>query len=488
MPSEQGKKTVLHKKHVARLQRENQQSRIILFAFIGILIAVVALLVYGYLDIKYFQIQRPVAKIGNTKIIVKQFEARVRLQRQQLIDRYSQLSSQYDQYQQFSKTFGMDLTQQLQQISNQAQQIKSTLDTPETLGQSVLDQMIKEEIIRQEASKRGIKVDQPELQESIQSAFQYFPNGSPTPSVTPTQFTMPEAPAEAFTIVTKTPIPSPTPEITATPEPVTSTATSAADTSLTTGTPVAAATEAASATPTATVELTSTPEPTATPYTLAGYQSRYKDALDREMKIGFGDDFYNVIYENQLLEDKVKDVITANVARTQKQVWARHILVKDEALATSLIEKLKKGEDFATLAKENSTDTGSAVNGGDLGWFGSGAMVAEFETAAFALEKPGDFTLTPVKSQFGFHIIQLIAKQDRPLTAEQYDAAKTKAFTDWLTTARTEYGVVTYDVWKEHIPADPNDVTIATEAANAQSTAQAKELLATATPVPSSTP
>jgi uncharacterized protein with PQ loop repeat len=85
MPNEQGKKTVLHKKHVARLQRETQQSRIILFAFIGIMTAVVLLLVYGYLDIKYFQIQRPVAKVGNVEIIAKQFEARIRLQRQQLL-------------------------------------------------------------------------------------------------------------------------------------------------------------------------------------------------------------------------------------------------------------------------------------------------------------------------------------------------------------------------------------------------------------------
>ena len=110
MPNEQGKKPDLHKKHVARLQRERQQSRIILYAFIGIMTAVVLLIGYGYLDLNYFQLERPVARVGDTEIIVKQFEARVRLQRQQLLGQYNQ----YSQYAQF----GIDVTSQLQQIES----------------------------------------------------------------------------------------------------------------------------------------------------------------------------------------------------------------------------------------------------------------------------------------------------------------------------------------------------------------------------------
>ena len=91
-------------------------------------------------------------------------------------------------------------------------------------------------------------------------------------------------------------------------------------------------------------------------------------------------------------------------------------------------------------------------------------MVAEFETAAFALQNPGDYTTTPVASDFGYHIIQLIAKQDRPLTTAQYDAAKNKAFSDWLASAREEYGVEIFDLWKQHVPSDPNFSTIATDA------------------------
>ncbi len=477
MPNEQGKNPVLHKKHVARLQREQQQSQIILYTFIGILAAVLALVLYGYLDINYFQLKRPVAKIGETEILVGQFEARVRLQRQQLL-------AQYNQYSQYAQ-FGIDVNSQLQQI-------QSALDSSSSLGKSVLDQMVNEEIIRQEAAKRGITVSEEELDELTKGAFGYFPDGSPTPTVTATEVVMPEPPADAFDIVTITPLPSATPENTGTPA---NTATSAPattiDPALITGTPEATATlvptatlePTLTATVTATVGPTSTPEPTGTPYTLEGYQSEFDKANERLMKLGFDDNVYRLVFENQLLETKLKDVITADVSHAEKQVWARHILVADEATALNLIEKIKSGEDFAALAQEFSTDTGSGALGGDLGWFGSGAMVPEFETAAFALEKSGDFTTTPVQSQYGYHIIQLIAKQDRPLSVDQYNAARDKVFQEWLTAAFDEYGVELFDLWQERVPTEPNFITLATEAAQAQDTAIA-ETEAAITPKP----
>ena len=463
MPNDSGKKAVLHKKHVARLQREQQQSRMILYAFVGILAAVVLLLVYGYLDINYFQLQKPVAKVGDTEILASQFEPRVRMQRQQIL-------AQYNQYAQYGQLFGMDVQTQLTQLETQ-------LNSTETIGQSVLDQMINEQLIRLEAAKRGITVSDAELNEAKQSSFAFFPNGSPTPTVTPTEVTLPEVPAEAYKIVTKTPLPTATLEFTLTPE-------------VTTGTVEATATAQPSATPTATLEPirtatqgpTATASPTATPYTLEGFNTQFSDAQERMQKLGLKEKDYLEFFDLQVLERKLLDDLTAELPRVEKQVWARHILVADEVTALTVIERLNSGEDFAVLAKELSTDTGSAQNGGDLGWFGSGAMVAEFETAAFALEKPGDYTTTPVASDFGFHIIQLIAKQDRPLTAEQYDAAKNKVFSDWLTAAREEYGVETFDIWKQHVPTEPNFVTLATDSAIAAKTAQAEADNTTAAP------
>src|SRR5690606_28988743 len=160
-------------------------------------------------------------------------------ERQNLINQYMQ----YDQYQQY---FGMDMSTQLQQIQFQ-------LNSPAILGQAVLDQMIDEEIIRQEAAKRGITVSEEELQETIRSAYSYYPNGTAAPTITPTAFNTPEMPIEALLVITPTLPPTSTPLPTATsldstPEPtLTSTATDA---------PL----------PTVTVGPTSTPFPTATPY------------------------------------------------------------------------------------------------------------------------------------------------------------------------------------------------------------------------------
>ncbi len=446
MTIEPGGKPVYHKKHIARLERERRQSRIILYAFIGIVVAVALLLGYGLLDMNYLQRQKPVAKVGEVEILVNQFEPRVRMQRQQLL-------SQYGMYSQYAQMFGMD-------VQNQLDQIQTQLDAPETVGQSVLDQMINEQLIRLEAKKRGITVSEAELVKAQQDAFSYYPNGTPTAAPTATEVTMPEVPAEAYKLVTMTPVPSATATIEATP-----TATLIPEATATTGP-------------------TSTPLPTATPYTQEGFEKEFNTSRDAFMKLGLSEKEYQGLFEYQLLQQKVQDAITADVPATQTQVWARHILLSDESIALVILEKLKSGEDFAALAQEYSQDTGSAVNGGDLGWFGTGAMVPEFETAAFALKKTGDYTPEPVQSQFGYHIIQLIAKQERPLSADQYEAAKSQAFSEWLTAAREEYGVETFDIWKNYVPTEPNFFTAATESVNAQNTAQAEEAKATATPAP----
>jgi peptidyl-prolyl cis-trans isomerase C len=96
--------------------------------------------------------------------------------------------------------------------------------------------------------------------------------------------------------------------------------------------------------------------------------------------------------------------------KPQDEVRARHILVKTEDEANDIIKQLKDGADFAKLAEEKSTDTGSAKQGGDLGYFPHDAMVKPFADAAFAM-KPGDVSTTPVKTEFGYHIIKVEDKR-----------------------------------------------------------------------------
>ena len=132
-------------------------------------------------------------------------------------------------------------------------------------------------------------------------------------------------------------------------------------------------------------------------------------------------------------EKDLKEFYEKNPDQFKKpeQVRASHILIavkadadaktKDaaKAKATAILKQLKGGADFAELAKKNSADEGNAKVGGDLGLFGKGQMVGEFERAAFGLQKPGDIS-DLVETPFGIHIIKLTEKQpEAVMTLEQ---------------------------------------------------------------------
>lgn len=127
---------------------------------------------------------------------------------------------------------------------------------------------------------------------------------------------------------------------------------------------------------------------------------------------------------NPVTEADAKKEYDALVAQNpnQKEYQARHILVEKEDDAKLIIEQLKKGESFEKLAKQLSKDEGSKANGGDLGWaVPQETYVKPFADAVVALEK-GKFTQTPVKSKFGYHVIQLI--DSRAAKAPEFEQVK----------------------------------------------------------------
>ena len=98
---------------------------------------------------------------------------------------------------------------------------------------------------------------------------------------------------------------------------------------------------------------------------------------------------------------------------SEEEVHARHILVATEDEAKALIAEIKKGAAFDKLAKDKSTDKASGAEGGDLGWFKKSDMVKEFADAAFDLKK-GALTEAPIKTQFGYHVIQVEDRRKAP--------------------------------------------------------------------------
>lgn len=118
-----------------------------------------------------------------------------------------------------------------------------------------------------------------------------------------------------------------------------------------------------------------------------------------------------------------------------EQVKARHILVATESEATDIISQLQKGADFAQLAKDKSTEPGAKDSGGDLGYFAKGQMIPEFEKAAFA-QKVGTFSTTPVKTEFGYHVI--LVEDHKQGTQADFTKVKDQVSQDALADAKAQ--------------------------------------------------
>lgn len=159
--------------------------------------------------------------------------------------------------------------------------------------------------------------------------------------------------------------------------------------------------------------------------------------------------------QNVIIQALMRDVIEKNpvtaaqikaeydkqkAAAGAKEYRARHILVENEADAKAVIDQLKKGAKFDELAKQKSKDPGSAQRGGDLDWAGPDGFVKPFSDAMVALQK-GQYTQTPVQTQFGWHVIQLDDVRDtqfppldkvQPQIREMLQQQRVQAYVDSL--------------------------------------------------------
>lgn len=442
MAKEKNQKQVVTKKHLARKQREERQTRIIILGTIIIGIVVVGLIVYGVVEQMIIRPNKPVAKVGDETITVSQFESRVKYTRVQMLD-------QAYRYYQFYSLYG----EMGQSFLQAAQSIAGQLVQPVTLGSDVLDEMINGIIIREEAAARGITVSSEEVDQALQSGFGFYPDGTPTPTVTGTLQPTPTYSKTELSLFpststpTETAIPTETPDVTATPSEVAQ---------ATEGTQSTGETAAGSATPevSPTITLTPTITSTPTPFTTQIYGEDLKSFDDMYKDYNFSVDQLRAIYEIDLLHAKLQKEVTQDLEPVEEQVWARHILVETEEEAQTVLDKLNAGDDWCTLAAEYSTDETNKNSCGDLGWFNSNTMIEAFSDVAFSLEQ-GQIS-DPVQTDYGWHIIQVIGKRESQIDPAQFEQDKADAFDAWLTEQRNAWDdIVIYDTWEEFVPTTP---------------------------------
>jgi len=411
------------KKREARLQRENRQKKIMITVLIAIVAVVTLLVGFGVLQGTVLKNQKIVAKVGDTNIKASQFAKRVQYERLSYVENFNSYAA---------SGYAMFFQSQMLQMQN-------ALDNYIQFGSDVLEKMINEAVVAHKAAEMGISVTDEDIEKELERGFGFFPDGTPTPQPTYAYLPTSTMSAQQLAIITITPTPSPEP--TATSEP-----TATADPSLATPT-------VEDSTPTSVPTATQIP-PTPTAYTRDGFKQLFNQMLTSiNEQFPFTEADFRAYVKSLLLNQKVYEAVTKDIPREQEMVWARHILVASEEEANAVIERLKKGEDFGTIAAELSIDTSSGVNGGDLGWFSRGQMVEPFETAAYAL-KIGEIS-QPVQSDFGFHVIQLLGKEVRALSDSQWETLKQKAFTDFIEAAKADIKIEKKDVWASVVPNTP---------------------------------
>ena len=439
MPKKTERSKLDTRKHVARKEREEKQIKSALVVT-GIVIGLaLLLLVYAVVDNFIVQPNKVVARVGDAVIKADDFEANVIYSRLNMLS----TANNYAYYAQILGDSGS-------QFKSAGIEIIAQLNDTELLGEIVLNQMIDDQLIREEAAKRGITVSDEEIQDALQSSFGFYPMGTKTPTITPTIVNTPTWSSEQFELIKPTDTATPAPTSTATPEGWEPTQAATA-TSETQATPEAT---------TPTVEPTATEIPTVTPtptvYTTKLYGKELGNYLDDLKTYGISRRQIEDIFRANLLRTKLMEDVTKDMLPQEEQVWVRHILVDTEDIAKEVIVKINNGGDWAALAAEYSTDTSNKDNGGDLGWIGKNdSYIQEFKDAAFALNEPGQIS-EPVETTYGWHVIQLVSKATNNINDTKFKQNKQVFFDNWLLELRNSRTDIQIDeIWKTLTPTKP---------------------------------
>jgi parvulin-like peptidyl-prolyl isomerase len=381
------------KKHFARAQREQRQRTVILSIAIGITIIVSGLLLYGVVG----NLVTPVAVVNGENISPGDFRGRVRLAQAELINQAV--------------------------FQEQTEGLQARLNDGETLGQSVLNQIIDDALIRQEVERRGGTVTEEEIDSTIAEAFGYYPEGTSTAFPTFTPNPTLTALASITPTATEGPTPTSTPTMTPGPSP--------------------------------TITPTRTPLPTATEYTEEAYLETFEITLDGlDLQFNVSEKDFREQFRAQLYRRKLFEFFENEVPRIQEHVNARHILVEEEDTALEVLAQLAEGESFEDMALEFSTDESNKERAGDLGWFPRGRMVDDFETAIFNAEI--GLIDEPVQTSFGWHIVEILERENREIDDYNHQLAVQTAFNGWLIDIHQVAAIEISKNWMDRLPDPPN--------------------------------
>jgi len=408
----------------SRAEREAEIQRYVLLGT-GIAVGVVVLILVAAVVIELFvNPNRVVASVNDETITVAEFQERVRLER-------ALLNFQINNFVANLTALGLDPNQFAGQ--EPLRTWLAQVQIPDQLGNSVINTMVADTLVRQQAAEMGITVSAEDIEAQVNEFFGFDPEAltvtEPTPTVeptiTPTPFVSPTP--------SRTPVPTPTPEAT---EEATAEVTEAVDT-----------------TPTFT-PLPPTPTLTAEEQ-LAEFNTQRETVFSNIARSArISRERLNEYFETQALRKALSEA-RSELTNEVPHVNARHILVTTEEDARDILAALEAGESFAGLAQAASTDTGSGRNGGELGWAPVTNFVPPFAEAAANADIGA--LVGPVESEFGWHIIQVHDREIRSITDNELENARLREFERWLEDLRASEAtrIEISSIWADNVPSDP---------------------------------
>jgi len=369
----------LTRKQRSRVEKEGRIRRLLIGGVTVVAILVVGVLGYGVVAEMIIEPREPVAIVGENSITTAEFQDRVKFRRLQL---RNQLLYLYQQQQAFAaQDSGSDSQSFQQYIQGQISTLESQLapENAQAIGEQVLDQMIQEELVRQEAERRNIEVAPSEVQDEIHAGFGYDPDATPEPAASP---------------------------------PLTSTE------SLTTSQP--------------------TPAPTPTQMTEAGFRELYNRYMREGLRpIGISEEQYRSWIEASLLTEKLQEDMRDELPEEAEQVELRFLSVGSEERAGELAQRLEEGEDFDDLADEIEADEEDPGYTNELGWLPRDLLESrlgeEVADIAFNLEV-GDHSqpIAAGDQAQSYYVLVVTGHEVRELEETVKDQLAQEAFQSWL--------------------------------------------------------
>jgi parvulin-like peptidyl-prolyl isomerase len=426
--------TTLTRKQRRHLRRDQVQTRWVLAITAAIILVVVGVIGYGYLNTYFLRVQQPAAVVYGKTITIGQVQEEIRFERMQLVASYNRLLE--------SATSLLDPTEAAA-LNSQAQVIAASLSDKVALADSSLQFLIDAEIARHEAGLREITVSDEEVQAAVDDVLGYIPAATLTAMPSPSK-TLTFTPTSTHTL---------TPTVTLGGPTLTPSSTNTLTPTLT-QTPTLGGTVTATLTPSLT--FTPTKIPTATPFTEQAYQKYYTLYIaDIQRQSGITEAEYRERVRSELYIEKVRNAIMAEVPKTEEQVHLAQLVVGDYQKAVDTLARLLRGETWNALVAEVSTDAASKDKGGDIGWVPMQDPPTDLEKAAYAL-KAGEVSQVLQTGANTWVILKVLERGPRPMAAEKYAAAQQAAYQDWLTGIRNNADVVDKKgMPEEMIPSKP---------------------------------